>query len=160
MIKEFRFLSVLCSETFLHFFQWTLRKVSTHRRKGRPSNPNPMINKLASFLRYSTHGQGSISRNRNNKEQICLKPIRFKIHFTFRSEPFLEGPCSIADKKGQLRILHAARRCTLNVILPLEFRWTGKQYNMRTNGVFFNKPILIQFSSNLYPHLYSPLPTI
>ena len=37
---------------------------------------NPVLNKLAFFLNYSTHGHGTRSRNRNNKELICLKLIR------------------------------------------------------------------------------------
>ena len=43
---------------------------------------NPVLNNLASFLNYSTHGRSTKSRNRNNKELICLKPIRFYTHST------------------------------------------------------------------------------
>ena len=33
-------------------------------------------------------------------------PVLYPLHLAI--EPFLEGPCSTADKMGQLRILHTA----------------------------------------------------
>ena len=50
-------------------------------------------------------------------------------------------------KRGQLRILHAAVHTKCNT---KEFRLTGKQYIMWTNGIFFNKTFLIR-------HSYTPL---
>ena len=62
-----------------------------------------MLNKLASFFNYSIHGRGTKPRNMNNeKELICLKLIHLA------SVALSGGPCSTADQKGQLCILHAA----------------------------------------------------
>ena len=41
---------------------------------------NPVLNKLASILNYSTHGRDTKSSNRNNKKLICLKLIQFYTH--------------------------------------------------------------------------------
>ena len=64
-----------------------------------------------------------------------LYPLQLAKHF-------LEGPwpssLSRVDKRGQLCILHAAVH-TIDTILPKEFHWTGKQYNMWTNGVILTK---------------------
>ena len=49
--------------------------------------------------------------------------------------------------RGQLRILHAAVHTKCNT---KEFRLTGKQYIMQTNGKIFNKTFLIR-------HSYKPL---
>ena len=72
----------------------------------------------------------------NNKEQICLKIINLAIRA-------LSG--RILTKRDNSAF--CMQWCTLNAIESKEFRWTGKQYNMWTNGVFFNKTF----------HSYKPL---
>ena len=102
-----------------------------------------ILNQLASSINYSTHSPGTKSRNRNNKELKYLKLIRFYIHSTQQSEPILKGPCSTPQLTKRDNSTFCMHWCTLNAVLPEEFHWTGKQYNMWTNGVFFNKTFLI-----------------
>ena len=109
-----------------------------------------ILNQLASSFNYSTHSPGTKSRNRNNKELKYLKLIRFYIHSTQQSEPILKGPCSTPQLTKRDNSTFCMQWCTLNALLPEEFHWTGKQYKMWTNGVFFNKTFLLL-------HSYKPL---
>ena len=106
--------------------------------------------RLASSFNYSTHGLGTKSRNWKNKELKYLKLIRFYIHSTQQSEPILKGPCSTPQLTKRDNSTFCMQWCTLNALLPEEFHWTGKQYKMWTNGVFFNKTFLLL-------HSYKPL---